>query len=140
MAVGTKMTVFWKTAILNNQKNFSDLSIRNENNKLEYRIFINPTTTDIIIPNNSCYSLEHRKAAIHHMINRLHTYPISKDNKIKESNIINTILLNNNYLAFQSLLVHKALTSILTVAHAAVMITSFTSIASGALTKWSICS
>jgi hypothetical protein len=45
------------------QKNISylDIAIKRENNKLVFRIYRKPTTTDFTIPSTSCHPQEHKK-------------------------------------------------------------------------------
>jgi hypothetical protein len=55
------------------------------------------TTTDLIIHNDSCHPPEHKTAAIRYLINRINTYPISKEHETHELQYTKTILNNNNY-------------------------------------------
>jgi hypothetical protein len=81
---------------INNTLNFLDITIKNVHNKLTFDIYRKPTTTDII-HKNSCHPAKHKNTAILHLINRMNTYPITKNNKQLELQRINTILQNNNY-------------------------------------------
>jgi hypothetical protein len=81
----------------NNKLNFLDLTIHHEHNKLDYKIYRNPTATDILIHNSSCHPKEHKHASINYLTNRIHTYPLSKQAKDTELNTIKTILQNNQY-------------------------------------------
>ena len=38
-----------------NQINFMDITIQNSNNRLSFNVYRKPTTTDVIIPNDSCH-------------------------------------------------------------------------------------
>jgi hypothetical protein len=80
-----------------NNLNYLDITIINSNNTFTFDIFRKPTTTNIIIPNDSCHPTEHKMAAIRYMNNRRNTYPISTEQKHNETYIINTILHNNGY-------------------------------------------
>jgi hypothetical protein len=52
---------------------------------------------DITIPNDSCHSYEHKISSINYLMNRVHTYPITKEAKERELNIIKDTLHNNEY-------------------------------------------
>jgi hypothetical protein len=64
-----------------------------------FSIYRKPTTTDLIIHNDSCHPTDHTRkySAIRYLINRMNTYPISTKSKHNELQLINTILHNNNY-------------------------------------------
>jgi hypothetical protein len=64
---------------------------------LEFSIYRKPMQTDIIMPNSSCHPYEHKLSGIKYLLNRLHTYPITKKSKQTEKNTINNILLKNKY-------------------------------------------
>jgi hypothetical protein len=81
----------------NNRINFLDITISKETNNFSINIYRKPTTTDIIIPQDSCHPLEHKHAAIRYMINRLNTYQLNDDNKRTELNTIKQIVSNNGY-------------------------------------------
>jgi hypothetical protein len=51
---------------------------------MEFEIYRKPTHTDIIIPNDSCHPYEHKTSAIKYLINRVNTYPITKEAKRKK--------------------------------------------------------
>jgi hypothetical protein len=80
----------------NSKINFLDLSISRISNRMELAIYRKPTTTDLIIHNDSCHPLEHKKNAINYLLNRINQYPITSKNKKEEESIINVILNNNN--------------------------------------------
>jgi hypothetical protein len=84
-----------------NSLNYLDLTITNEHNKLTFSIFIKPTSTDLIIHNDSCLPQEHKYAAINYFTNRMNTYPITESSKNHEQQQIKTILHNNNYLTHE---------------------------------------
>jgi hypothetical protein len=81
----------------NNKLNYLDITIENSNNTFTFDIYRKPTTTDLIIRNDSCHPTEHKHSAIRYMIDRMNTYPISTKNKHKEAKTIKTILHNNGY-------------------------------------------
>jgi hypothetical protein len=62
-----------------------------------FKIYRKPTTTDSIIPSDSCHPQEHKHAAIRHMINRMNTYSLNKEDKEDEKNTIKHIISNNKY-------------------------------------------
>jgi hypothetical protein len=64
---------------------------------IQFLIYWKPTKTDIIIPNSSCHPYEHKMSSINYLINRMHTYPITKIAKETEKNTIKHILHNNKY-------------------------------------------
>jgi hypothetical protein len=86
--------IFRKTAVTNIKKykvysryvrlvsrNYLDITIENTNNTFTFSIYRKPTTTDLIIHNDSCHPTEHKHSAIRCMINRMNTYPISTERK-----------------------------------------------------------
>jgi hypothetical protein len=77
--------------------NYLDITITNADNTFTFDIYRKPTSTDLIIRNDSCHPTEHKQAAIKYMTDRMNTYPISTNNKQKEATTINTILQNNGY-------------------------------------------
>jgi hypothetical protein len=81
----------------NNQINFLDLTIVRTGNRLEVGIFRKPTATDIMIHNESCHPIKHKIAGFNYLINRLTSYPITKNNSQKEVNTINHLLKVNGY-------------------------------------------
>jgi hypothetical protein len=68
-----------------------------EHNKLNFTIYREPTSTNILIHNSSCHPIEHKLAGINYLINRLHTYRLSKHAKETELDVIRTILQNSQY-------------------------------------------
>jgi hypothetical protein len=60
----------------NNKLNYLDITIDNTPNTPTFSICRKPTTTDIIIHNDSYHPPEHKNSAIRHFINRMNTYPI----------------------------------------------------------------
>jgi hypothetical protein len=63
--------------------NFLDITISNTKDSLTFDIYRKPTTTNIIIPNNSCHPPEHKSAAIRFLKNRRDTCPLSDASKIR---------------------------------------------------------
>jgi hypothetical protein len=90
---------------VDNQLNYLDITIENNNNIFTFNIYRKPTTTDLIIPHNSCHPTEHKHTAVRYMTNRKNTYPITIEHKRNETQIINTILHNNGYTT--EILSHK---------------------------------
>jgi hypothetical protein len=81
----------------NRQLNFLDLAIRREQENFGFNIYRKPTTTDHIIPDDSCHPLEHKCSAIRFLTQRLETYPLNEADKRKERNTIQHILKANKY-------------------------------------------
>jgi hypothetical protein len=69
----------------NNILNYIDITIENTNNALTFSIYRKPTTTDLMIHNDSCHPTEHKYSAIRYLVNRMNTYPISTESKHNES-------------------------------------------------------
>jgi hypothetical protein len=61
--------------------NFLDLTIHSEVENLTFTIYRKPIQTDIIIHNSNCHLNEHKISSINYLLNRVHTYPIRKQNK-----------------------------------------------------------
>jgi len=78
-----------------NHIHFLDITITKNPKGLSFDIYRKPTTTDIIIPRDSCHPNKHKTAAINYYCNRLETYHLTPRNKEKE--IIEQILTNNKY-------------------------------------------
>jgi len=76
---------------------FLDLTITKGTSELTLGIFRKPTTTDIIIPNDSCHPLEQKMAAIRYFANRIHTYNLNHPQKQKEIDTVKQIIHNNKY-------------------------------------------
>jgi hypothetical protein len=60
-------------------------------------IYRKPTTTDVIIPKDSCHAIEQKMAAIRYFKNRIHTYNLDPKDKQKEINTVQQIIQNNKY-------------------------------------------
>jgi hypothetical protein len=71
--------------------------MRKDNNRISFDIYRKPTTTDIIIPRESCHPMEQKLSAIRYIQNRNETYLTDPCCKQKEKHIIDHILRNNNY-------------------------------------------
>jgi hypothetical protein len=69
---------------INNSINFLDITISKDENKISFNAYRKPTTTDIIIPNDSYLPPEQKLAAIKYLVNRLSTYSTNETNKRKE--------------------------------------------------------
>ena len=83
----------------NNKINFLDITIAKGHDSLLFEIYRKPTTTDVIIPNDSCHPSEHKTAAIGYSYNRMKSYKLTPESQQKERNMIQQILVNNNYEA-----------------------------------------
>jgi len=77
--------------------NSLDVTITRTESQLTFDIFRKPTTTDTIIPRDSCHPLEHKIAAMRYYITRIDTYLLDQDKKQKEMNTVKQILKHNNY-------------------------------------------
>jgi hypothetical protein len=80
----------------NNQLNFLDITIKKDNNWINFDIYRKPMTTDIIIPQESCHPMEQKLSAVRYLQTKNETYPTDPDCKLREKSVINHILLNNN--------------------------------------------
>jgi hypothetical protein len=77
--------------------NFLDLTITKGTSELTFEIFGKPTTTDTIIPNDSCHPLEQKLAAVSYFANRIHTYNLDHLQKQKENDTLKQSIHNNKY-------------------------------------------
>jgi hypothetical protein len=77
--------------------NFLDLTITMTENGLPYDIFRKHTTTDTIIPHDSCHPLEQKMAAIRYYVNRIDTYHLDQAKRQKEMDIVKQIIKSNKY-------------------------------------------
>jgi hypothetical protein len=68
-----------------NKINFLDITINKQQDSLTFEIYRKPTTTDIIIPNDSCHPMEHKTAAIRYDYNRMNTYKLTTESKEKDN-------------------------------------------------------
>jgi len=60
-------------------------------------IYRKPTSTDVIIPNDSCYPREHKVAVIRYLHNRTISYQLAPERMQKEQDTVLQILNSNNY-------------------------------------------
>jgi len=58
---------------IDNSINFLDITVHKSTENFSFSIYRKPTTTDTIIPNDSCHPPEHKHAAIHYMYNRMNS-------------------------------------------------------------------
>lgn len=66
-------------------------------NKMSFDIYRKPTTSDSIIPNDSCHPLEHKLATIRYFANKINTYDhdhVKKQKQIIHNNKYDTSILN----------------------------------------------
>jgi hypothetical protein len=56
-----------------------------------------PTTTDSIIPNDSCHPTEQKMAAVRYLHNRMNSYNLTDTYMQTEKDTIQQILINNKY-------------------------------------------
>jgi hypothetical protein len=103
VALGTKSWLFnyciWCEGITNTSVNclhwnknkitihFLDLTIARTYN-FQFKIYRKPTTTDAIIPTDSCHPAEHKMSAIRYLHNRNQEYITTPEEKQKEDKII----------------------------------------------------
>jgi hypothetical protein len=81
----------------NNKKiNFLDITVHRLHSKLEYNIYLKPTSNSTII-HNAFHPVEHKTMAFDFIFNRLNAYPLNKTNKNLEIQITNQIARENNY-------------------------------------------
>jgi ribosomal 50S subunit-recycling heat shock protein len=81
----------------NNSINFLDLLIHRNGKNIEMAIYRKSTETGTVIHYSSNHPLEHKKAALHYDINRMTTFPITKQSKQEEWGRIISIARNNGY-------------------------------------------
>jgi hypothetical protein len=67
----------------NNKINFLDITTAKEHDSL-FEIYRKPTTTDVIIPNDSCHPSEHKTAAIRYFYSRMKLYKLTPENQPKK--------------------------------------------------------
>jgi hypothetical protein len=73
------------------------LTIHHEDKNLKFSIYRKPIQTDTIIRNSSWYPYEHKLSSINYLLNRLHTYPETKDAKETEVYTTRNIRHKNQY-------------------------------------------
>jgi hypothetical protein len=74
-----------------NKLNYLNLTIRKETDRLTFDIYRKPTSTDLIIHNDSCHRHEHKRSAINFLLNRVNKYPIAQRSKDREMQTISVI-------------------------------------------------
>jgi len=67
----------------NNKIDFLDITIAKGHDSLLFEIYRKPTTTDVIIHNDSCRPSEHKTAAIRYFYNRMTSYKLTPENQQK---------------------------------------------------------
>jgi len=80
-----------------NKLNFVDILIIKTKDKISFDIYRKRTTSDIIIPNDSCHPIEQKLAAIRYFTNRINTYSLDNTEKQAETNIVKQIINNNKF-------------------------------------------
>jgi len=80
-----------------NKLNFLDILIIKTKDKISFDIYRKKTTSDIIIPNDSCHPIEQKLAAIRYFTNRINTYSLDNTEKQAETNIVKQIVNNNKF-------------------------------------------
>ena len=80
-----------------NKLNFLDISITKTKDKMSFGIYRKETTSDIIIPNDSCHPTEQKLVAIRYFTNRINTYNLDHNKKQAEENIVKQIVSNNKF-------------------------------------------
>ena len=81
----------------NKSINYLDLNIQLNEGAHLFDIYRKPTSTDVIIPADSCHPFQHKTAAFHSLINRLIRIPLSEQNYNKEWKTIQHIAKVNGY-------------------------------------------
>jgi hypothetical protein len=81
----------------NDSINFLDITITKTTECLSYKIYRKPTTTNSIIPFDSCHPIQRKLAAIRFLTNRRDCYHLDRENKQMETGIIDQILHSNGY-------------------------------------------
>jgi hypothetical protein len=74
---------------------FLDLNLHKNSNEIIIGIHRKPTYTDLVIPATSNHPMQHKMAAFTHMLDRVNYLPLSREEKLKEMNVISTIVANN---------------------------------------------
>jgi hypothetical protein len=81
----------------NKSINYLDLNIQLIEGKHVFDIYRKPTSTDVIIPADSCHPVQQKTAAFHSLINRLIKIPLNEHNYNKEWKTIQHIAKVNGY-------------------------------------------
>jgi len=72
----------------NNTISFLDITIHKNHDSLSFSVYRKPTTTDTIIPKESCHPIEHKQAAIRYLVNGMNNYHLDKAAKEQEHGTI----------------------------------------------------
>jgi hypothetical protein len=83
----------------NDSINFLNITITKTTDRLSYKIYRKPTTTNSIIPFDSCHPIQHKLAAIRFLTYRRDSYHLDKENRQMETGVIDQILHSNGYSA-----------------------------------------
>jgi hypothetical protein len=78
------------------QLNYMDITITRNEKQFTFHIYRKPTTTDHIIPKDSCHPQEHKTSVIRYLVNRMETYPIDQKTKYKKAKPSNTYYKQTN--------------------------------------------
>jgi len=82
---------------MNNSINFLDITIHKNHGNISFSAYRKPTTTDMIIPKDSCHPQEHKQAAIGYLLTRMNNYHLERTAEEHEYNTVKQILRNNKY-------------------------------------------
>lgn len=74
---------------------FLDLNLHRSSNEIVIGIHRKTTYTDIIIPATSNHPEQHKMSAFKYMLDRVNLLPLSREEKLKDINVINTTAVNN---------------------------------------------
>ena len=81
---------------INNTINYLDITIKRNNQNLQFSIFRKSTTSKLSIHNNSCHPEQHKLTNFRFLLHRLNTIPMSKKNyRIELKNILDIAEHNN---------------------------------------------
>jgi hypothetical protein len=70
-----------------NKLNFLDLSVIKATDKIYFKIYRKETTSDVIIPRDSCHPTQQKLAAIRYFTNRINTYGLDHTIKNRQKQI-----------------------------------------------------
>jgi hypothetical protein len=96
---------------LDNKINFLDISIQKEHDTVTFSVYRKPTTTDSIIPNDSCHPREQNYAGISYLANRMNTYKLNVAHKEEECSIFKRTLHQNKLNASLSVSQKRKITN-----------------------------
>jgi len=77
--------------------NYLDVTIHRQYTQVNISIFRKPTYTDTLTPYTSNHPVQHKRAAIRFLYNRLNTYQLPREEYLHEENVIHNILYNNGF-------------------------------------------